>query len=409
VNRVAIAFSTCDRVELTKQSIQPLLQLGFDLHWVDGSKTEAGLNFVQNHDIMFKYTGVRGGSGAAIVFALTAMLKHDYTHIGLVENDVVLKGDWFDQTMSLFEQGNQDGLTVGAVSARCYEERILIQRPDYAICHNLGAGMIIFTREAAQLVLNEYRVQFTTENRQIFSQLTGYDIARDWAFGGQEHFLVADWRWDALLASHGMASLALIPSPVEMIGQNPPLAEQNLTLATDQTTELAGDDMFDRYRSNLQAIRTRQFKIASHGLFHRDVDGSRTIFAHQINAVNGIYQGEWRLKDAPGFGPFGWTAKTDAVIEILIYGNCEIVLGGGKDGGQVYVKDTMSNYEARPVLPPEGAQGQVVSVHMPGFCHYRKLRIEMTTPGTTFYAVRCKDEQPMNTGFRFDYDVLPKP
>jgi hypothetical protein len=337
------------------------------------------------------------------------MLKHDYTHIGLVENDVVLKGDWFERTMALFEQGNEDDLPVGAVSARCYEERILIQRPNYAICHNLGAGMIIFTREAAQLVLNEYRVQFTTENRQIFSQLTGYDIARDWAFGGQEHFLVADWRWDALLASHGMASLALVPSPVEMIGQNPPLAEQNLTLATDQTfdTHYSLPAMFDRYRHNLRAVRAGQLKIASHGLFHRDVDGSRTIFAHQISAISGEYQGEWRLKDAPGFGPFGWMAKDHAAIEIPVYGHCEIIVGGGKDGGQVHVKDTMSNYEARPVLPPEGSQGQVVSAHMPGFCNYRKLRIEMTTPGTTFYAVRCKDEQPVNTGFRFDYSVLP--
>ena len=62
-------------------------------------------------------------------------------------------------------------MEVGAVSARCYEDRILIQRAGYTVCHNLGAGMIMFTRKAAELVLQNYRTVWTTENRLLFSQL----------------------------------------------------------------------------------------------------------------------------------------------------------------------------------------------------------------------------------------------
>ena len=40
MNRVAIAFSTCDRTELTRRLNEPLLQPDkFDLHWINGSKS----------------------------------------------------------------------------------------------------------------------------------------------------------------------------------------------------------------------------------------------------------------------------------------------------------------------------------------------------------------------------------
>jgi len=433
MNRVAIAFSTCDRVELSRQSIEPLLdEARYDLHWIDGSRTDAGKELPRQFDGEYHmlHTDVRGGSGAAIVYALSTMLAgrmnkphpdaggktwwQDYTHVGLVENDVVLPSDWFDQTMALFEQGKQDGLEVGAVSARCYEDRILIQRPDYAICHNLGAGMIVFTREAAELVLNQYRVQWTSENRSTFSMLTSTDIGKYWAFRGQEHFLVADWRWEALLASRGFASLALTPSSVTMIGQVPPLAEQGLTIATgeDRAERAAIDnDAFKLYRTTLMGIRHGKFKLPD-TLFHRDTNGGYTIFAHQIGAIGGHYQGNWKLKDAPGFGPFGWIADShqedwDPRIFVPVFGPCEILVSGGKEGGQVLIVDEQSGFSAKPVLPAEGGQGTLVSVNLPGNVSYRTIRITMMTPGTIFYGLRTRDEQPRVSGWRFDWNTLP--
>jgi hypothetical protein len=427
MNRVAIAFSTCDRVELSRQSIEPLLQPDkFDLHWVDGSKYLEGFNFANEHygDNLYMHNHVRGGSGPAIIYALTMMLNAGegvnhrsqgftfkdqiYDYIGLVENDVVLPKDWFEPTMALFEQGKADGLEVGAVSARCYEDRVLIQRPDYAICHNLGAGMIIFTREAAELVLKHYRTQWTSENRAAFAMLTGTDIGKYWAFRGQEHFLVADWRWDTLLASHGLASLALTPSHVEMIGQIPPLEQQGLKLVTHKGGLSEG---FNRYRDTLTSIRQGNFRLPDTLFFH-DQQGGHTIFAHQIGAIGGHYQGNWKLKDSPGFGPFGWIADSasedwDPRAFVPIFGPAEIMVSGGTVGGEVMIIDEQSGWTARPVLPPEGKDGTIITVNLPGNIAYRTIRINMLNPGTIFYGVRCQREQPRMPSWRFDWNTLP--
>ncbi len=429
MNRVAIAFSTCDRVELSRQSIEPLLQPDkFDLHWVDGSKTDQGIvlptKYRTHGDNIHHHSGVRGGSGAAIVYALSAMLakenpsdslhderEHHYDYIGLVENDVLLGKDWFEPTMELFERGKEDGLEVGAVTARCYEDRVLSQRDGYAVLHNAGAGFIIFTREAAELILRHYRVQWTTENRAVFAQLTSTDIGKYWAFRGAEHFLVADWRWDSVLASHGLASLALTPSPVQMIGQIPSLEDQGLTLVTGPVEALRNDKLFETYRIRLGHARQGELKLPNR-LFHRDSAGGVTIFPHQLAAIGGSYQGSWKLKDAPGFGPFGWIADShqedfNPRIFVPVFGPCEILVGGGKDGGQVHVIDEQSGFDSRPVLPPEGPQGQIVAVNIPGNITYRTVRVNMSTPGTTFYGVRCREEQPMLSYFKFDWNTLP--
>ncbi len=424
MNRVAIAFSTCDRVELSRQSIEPLLKHPFDLFWFDGSKTDEGKQLPFKYGIPpagFLHTNVTGGSGAAIICALTTMLVHpnQYDMVGLCENDVLLQGNWFANTMLLFSRGEEDGLEVGAVTARCYEDRILSQRDGYAVLHNAGAGFIIFTREAAELILRHYRVQWTTENRQTFAQLTSTDIGKYWAFRGAEHFLVADWRWDSVLASHGLASLALTPSPVQMIGQIPSLEDQGLTLAGEPAANIAAhgsdpayeDEVFKRYRDNLARIRQGDLKLPNR-LFHRDTAGGVTIFPHQLAAIGGSYQGSWKLKDAPGFGPFGWIADShqedfNPRIFVPAFGPCEILVGGGKDGGQVHVVDEQSGFDSRPVLPPEGPQGQIVAVNIPGNITYRTIRVNMSTPGCCFYGVRCREEQPVLPGFKFDWNTLP--
>ena len=101
MNRIAIAFSTCDRVELSRQSIEPLLKHPFDLFWFDGSKTDEGkalfLEEGMAAGVKMVHQKVTGGSGAAIVYGLTTMLKHpnQYELVGLCENDVVLPHDWF--------------------------------------------------------------------------------------------------------------------------------------------------------------------------------------------------------------------------------------------------------------------------------------------------------------------------
>src|SRR5882757_2638305 len=117
MNKVALAFLTKDRIELSKRTIVPLLQPDkFDLWWIDGSDTPQGHNLLEtiakrNPNIKAR-TNVKGGADPAVVYAITEMLKHDYTHVGLVENDVLLHADWLGPTMALFERGAAEGLSV---------------------------------------------------------------------------------------------------------------------------------------------------------------------------------------------------------------------------------------------------------------------------------------------------------
>ncbi len=450
MNRVAIAFNTCDRTELTKRSIEPLLQPGkFDLWWIDGSKTEEGQNFPSQtgirlqeegrpHGCAIVHSGIRGGSGPAIVYALTMLLKEmeafpndsdkkfgkpllKYDYIGLVENDVLLQPNWFDDMMALFSHPT---LEVGAVSARCYEDRILFQRDGYAVCHNLGAGMIMFSRKAAEIVLHNYRTVWTTENRLLFSQLSGIDIGKYWAFRGMQHFLVADWNFDRVLAAHGLASLALTPNRVEMIDQDiEPLGLKYADGDLHTLYGVAGGDMaFERYCDNLLAIRVGEIKPAINEPFYRDHQGY-TIFAHQVPQIGGTYSGDWRVRDVLGFGPFCWRCgdpepweearfatdevayKTELVVPIL--GPCDVLVSGGKTGGKVSVEDEHSGFKAEPDLYPEGADGQVLQLSIPGAATYRNIRLTALTPGVCFMGIKTAEMQPHFPNVKFDYNTLP--
>lgn len=455
MNRVAIAFSTKDRVELTKRSIEPLLQPDkFDLWWVDGSKTDEGkkLHGFYANDKAIKGKAY-GGSGPAIVYALTRLLQSgsrkditlnvgavwDYDYIGLVENDVLLHDGWFDDMMALFERGKQDGFEVGAVSARCYEDRILIQRDGYAICHNLGAGMIMFTRKAAELVLQNYRTVWTTENRLLFAQLSGIDIGGYWAFRGSEHFLVADWNFDRVLAANGLASLALTPNRVTMLDQD--IGPLGLKYADGKFLRpglnYTGDDVKDLYvyRDSLARIRSGEMKAGVHEPFFRDAQGY-TIFPHQIPQIGGTYTGDWRIRDFLGFGPFCWKAgeniETDGFYmtesggmisddiahdenpdnwnrpkaNIPVSGPCDIIVSGGKDGGKFKIEDEQSGYNAEPFLPPEDGNNFMM-ISIPSGAAYRNIKITALSPGVCFMGLKTREPQPWLPHVKFDYSTLP--
>jgi hypothetical protein len=425
--KVAIAFTTKDTVDLCRRVVPALLQPDkFDLLIIDGSVTEEGKKFpyeVQMHagtrHGIVVHSNVRGGSDASVVYALTQMLKgSDYTHVGLVENDVLLHPDWFEPTMALFERGAADGLSVGAVSARAYEDRILFQRDGYAVMHNLGWGTQILTREAAALSLTYMRTSITSENRRLFCRLSGLDIGRWWAFRGHEGMLCADWGNDRVLACHGLASLALTPSPVEMIGQDTPLIEQGLRLVDQPVESLRNDEAFATFVERTQASRPRLAEYAF-DLFpmriwdagwigpalHDPASGTFTYFAHQVEGLGARYGGDWRLNFSQGFGPFGWRAgeSDEPVVTIPLSGAVELLASGGKQGGSVCVEDMQSGYAVSPALPPN----DLVSLPVPASVSYRDIRLTALTPGIVFYGVRSREPQPFLPQWRFDWSKLP--
>lgn len=406
--RLSLAFTTKDRTELTERSLVPLRQDGVDLWWIDGSATEVGRAFAMNHRGLANHlhANVTGGADRAIVYALTTLLNEtESPYVGICESDVLLSPDWLGPTLALFERGQREGLQVGAASARCYADRVLCQRDGFALTHNLGAGHLILTRHAARLILDHYRTTWSTENRKVFQTLSGIDIGRFWAFRGSAHFLTVDWGFDRVLASHGLASLALTPSPVEMIGQDPPLTEQGLRLVTESVELLRNDDAFARFAERTRRIRDGDLVLNGEKFCRMD-DGTQLVFPHQLGAVKSGMSGTWRTKWSQGCGPFCYVAgddKPDAVV--WVSGPVEFwVSGGGTEHGRFEVTDTRSGYSVSPELPSDPAK--IVQLAVPGF-GWRDIRLTALTPGVCFYGIATHEPQPYDPTWTFDYSVLP--
>lgn len=414
MNKVAIAFSTKDRTELSKQSIEPLLQPNkFDLFWVDGSVQAAAQDFPCNYGTSnFElYGNVTGGADAAIVFSLSTMLNHpaNYDFVGLCENDVLLDPDWFEKTMELFDAGKELGLEVGAVSARAYEDRILLQHDGFAVMFNLGAGHVVFSRRAAMLVLENFRTGWSSEIRRTFAQLTDLDIARWAPFVQQPHITCADWQFDRTLAQHGLVSLALTPAKCQMIGQVPSLEEQGLKLVTAPVEERRDDKAMELLIARTARIRSGDLKMANTRFMQQD-DGSYLIMPHQFPMLGGEFLGDWRLKWNQGIGPFSWVpGGADHILPFAqcpIYGSCSLMLSGGKTGAKIEISDAESGWTQQLTLQPEGDQGQVLNLPIPGTGAHR-LHLTALEPGATVIGIMTRDMQPYMTDISFEHSQLP--
>jgi hypothetical protein len=423
--RVGIAYSSKDRVDKTKRTLKPLIQSPADVWWFDGSQNEEGKAYQEKFSDKV-HTAVRltGGSCRYIVCALTSLLDYGredggaYDYIGLVENDVMLHDGWFDKTMALFDYGKQAGLEVGAVSARCYVDRVLVQCDGFAVMHNLGAGMVIFSRAAAEIVLRYYRTGMTSENRKTFAMLSGVDIGPYWAFRGSDHMLVADWQYDRMLAQHGLCSLALTPAKASQLEN---IKSMGLEMAKKEVKERRDKAALARYTESLAAIRKGRVETPTTPgmrLFH---SGTWTIFPHQIRGLGGTYSGHWRFKWALGYGCFAWKSGANCVdhgpegfemwtappiVDMPISGPVDVLVSGGEAGGQVRVEDEDSNFSCEPVAKPEGEAG-ILNISVPGSVAYRNVRVTALTPGVIFYGIRTREPQPYLPHIKFDSTFLP--
>ena len=419
MNKVCISYSSKNRLHYTKQTAPPLLkQEGWDLWWFDASDEPEALKYFEKADCFRER--LTGGSCRYIVYALTKMLTDPtYDYVGLCENDLRLEPGWFKPTMELFADGAEQGLKVGAVSARTYVDRILVQRKGHALMHNIGAGHIIFTREAAELVLNQYRTGFAGENRRVFSMLSGVDIGRYWAFRGLDNMLVADWSYDRMMAQRGWASLALVPTRAKQLDQ---IEKQGLKLAKKPVKELANDVAFKTFVDRSGLVRSGHFDLPTTPGARLFYDTMWTIFPHQIFTLGGSYSGDWRFKWSLGWGCFAWKsgavpqgkvrfnggtdAATFPTVNIPCLGPVDLVVSGGEAGGKVKVEDELSGFSCEPELIPEGA-GNVLQLAIPGGLGYRMVRLTALTSGIVFYGVRAREAQPYVPGVKFDFNALP--
>lgn len=418
--RLALCYSTKNQFELTEQTIGRVFPHG-DLFWCDASDedTEAHRFFERQRLQAYRSERLFGGADAAIVWKLSRALAHPrhYTHIGLIENDVLLDFDWFEPTIALFDRAEADGLEAGAVSARSYADRVLIQRDGYALMHNLGAGMVIFTRRAAAIVLDTFRTHWAPHVRSTWMRLCGIDIGRFWAFRGNDQWVTSDWGYDAILSAHGLASLALTPAKCQMIGQNPPLAQQGLHLCglPDPEGSFPPDIHLPRYDPSafeLFAERTRQIRTSSFDSHAPVLDydpcmnGERMVFAHQGPRFGVRHTGNWRLQWQQGFGPFAYrSGEGGASLSAPCYGSISFLVSGGASGARCRVRDAISGYVSERDLPPVDQTG-IAAFVIPGAVTYRDVHLELSEGGV-YHGYSSPEDQPSDPSFLFDHTQLP--
>lgn len=223
--KVGFVFSTKDRVEFTRRSLRNIdTEGGFDLVWVDGSDTPEGRALpgkvrLSNCRLAEVHYDIRGGPDNAIRFGLQRLLELGYDYCGLIENDIEFKPGWFTKLMELFSLGEQDGLNVGAVTVRTIPTWVLMYKPQYALMWNTGAGMVLFKREAAEIVLDTYGPTSMYELRKFYLQEFGidlvkpylgrlsFDVMRMWEVYTANTPLGCDWAYSMQLYKEGFSTI----------------------------------------------------------------------------------------------------------------------------------------------------------------------------------------------------------
>jgi hypothetical protein len=222
-SKVGFALSTRDRFVFTMRTIQSLdAEGGFDLIWNDGSEQnevpELSRYFAfRNARLVEVNYGVKGGADAAVCFGLRRLLELGYDFVGLVENDVLLSPGWLAAMRGAFETAADEGVVPGAVSALAYQSRVLEYRKNYSIDWARGAALVLFTREAAQLLLENYsRLEMTSQQiRGFCAEQFGVAVHEpEWAVGGRwmDGPMTLDWSYAPLLYANGYACVGTIPS-----------------------------------------------------------------------------------------------------------------------------------------------------------------------------------------------------
>lgn len=317
---VAVCFSTKDRVEFSKKTLPPVLADAdkFDLFIVDGSVTEGGKNYA--HDLNTEpkiagvYCNITGGADLAIVYALSFMLDRGYEYLGLVENDVLLDTGWFDRIMEFFSITN-----VGAVSARCYSDRILEKSNGCAVMANVGAGMVLFSREGAEAILDYYRNGSFAEYCFWPEYYVGVrsDIPHEIADPKQAYQMTADWFFESSMLARGLIALACTPT---------------MARSVDDTSEALQLEASEYQRSNPLIFNSNTALIG-----HYDPGlGSFLAQPHQIfKALPNAFRGDWKLVWAKHNGPFGMRITDEGELTLPVYGNHMSILLDITEGATV--------------------------------------------------------------------------
>ncbi|MBI3516283.1 MAG: hypothetical protein HY060_19805, partial [Proteobacteria bacterium] len=359
-------LSTKDRTAHSLEAVRAIGFVdGFDLLWFDGSRTEEGRRLP--HELAPDLACLReihvdvvGGPDFAIFPALARMVALGYDYCGLIENDVQLGPGWFEAMRALFGKGRDDGLEVGAVAPYAFNRWVLYNRGAYAVTLISGATAVLFTRQAAQLVLDNYRTTTTREISEWMSFVSGKDVGMPREAGAADTRVSSDLSYDLTLQKHGLAILGAIP-PRGRLMDGEDLAHANLggyCLPAPDATVAHEAGSFACFADRLREIggRTRQqgHGVGAPYVFMPSM-GFWYVFAHQIlhsRRSPAQLSGRWRFVWEKFDGPFALEAcETGAELSFPLYGPlCGLFCAHGPDSGAFELlsgDDRLVDYDCR--------------------------------------------------------------
>jgi len=217
---VGFVFSSKERVDFSRRSLRSVdSDSGFDLIWLDGSTSEEARRLPKSINLrktrlVEVHLDVKGGPDAAIRYGLRRLLALGYDYCGLIENDIEFVPGWFSRLMELFRLGEISDLPVGAATTRTFLSRTLAAQSQYAKLWNVGAGMVLFTREAARVVLRHYHPRRAKELSGYFEKRYNNDLKHIWELwmDRSDRMLGCDWGYSMELDKHGLSSLGTVPA-----------------------------------------------------------------------------------------------------------------------------------------------------------------------------------------------------
>jgi hypothetical protein len=328
--RVAVAYSSKDRTELTRQTVAPLLDaLDLDLFWFDGSVTDAGQGLPValcpgRPAACELHQGVAGGPDSAIIHALRTLRPLGYDLVILLENDVLVVEGWLDALRACIAAAEADGFRVGAASVRVQLHRVLSVNGAYALLFHTGAGFYALKPDAIDIVLDNYRTGYGEELRRLLWALTGRDEYGMYEFG---HAIAADCMFDPFLYLHGY----VVAGPLVCLARNVDPRDAQRAAAAEITSPDAHPDVLRALIRGPEDLRPICYPFAR---FQKSLVSDRLLVGcHQLRvAVNqadatapvrarGTWRRHWRQAHGP-FGLYGSGAIAVAMYDTTIAAIC---------------------------------------------------------------------------------------
>jgi hypothetical protein len=319
--RIAVAYSSKDRLELTRRSVTPLINdPDIDLYWFDGSATEAGqlLPFAlceASAAICELHRNVVGGPDCAILYALGALRAQAYDFVILVENDVLLADGWLAALRASAESAALRGFRVGGATVRVFAERVLSVNDTYCLMMNSGAGCIALVPAAIDIVLTNYRTLNGAEFIRHFQSLTGVDVSATVEFT-PDCRLSVDFIFDVLLYLHGYVVTAPVISFATMIDDE---RRRTVTDVTSPRHHLPQTRGLITRPDQLRTTPFPFFRFQKSPLSDRSLIGCHQLLV-SVNMAEATArmraQGTWRRKWVQGLGPFALAGIGEIRVEL---------------------------------------------------------------------------------------------